>query len=95
MVHRLALAMHRPVGELNVSVNEFIDWMAFEQLHPFPDMRQEFMMAQLIAMYVSAHAKKKPNISDFMLSEMIKKSGQTTEATDEQITNIFKAVQHG
>lgn len=95
-MHRLALALHRPVSELAIDLDEFIDWMAFEQIHPFPDQRAEFMLAEFMAVFVNSFSKKKVGVDDFLLSELIAKGRRARQtATDEQIVSIFKALANG
>ncbi len=93
-MHRVALAMHRPVRELDLTLDELVDWLAFERIHPFIDERIEFMLAQLTQIYVSAHSKRRYKLSDFMLSHILEKEGDTG-ASDAQIISVFKGLKDG
>lgn len=88
--------MRRPVGELGIGLDELIEWMAFEQVSPWPDEKNEFMLAELITIVVSAFSKKTPKITDFMLSEIIGKAEKEACASDDQIRSVFKVIEaHG
>lgn len=88
--------MRRPVGELGIGLKELIEWIAFEQISPWPDEKNEFMIAELITVVVSALSRKTPRITDFMLSEMIGKAEKGAEASDDQIRSVFKVIEaHG
>lgn len=69
----MALALRRPVAELDITPNEFANWIAFERLNPFPDQVNEYQSAQIALLLYSQNSKKKLSITDFMLSEIVKK----------------------
>jgi hypothetical protein len=56
MLHRLALALHRTVGELEATMTEreFVDWHRFEALHePLPDRLADLHHAVLCSIAVN------------------------------------------
>jgi len=87
-LYRLALALHTPVSQLDISWDEFAHWVAFEKSNPFPSQINEFMLAQLTTIVVSYMSKSKPKTADFMLSELLKKPVGKNKI-DQQILNVF------
>jgi hypothetical protein len=56
MLHRLALALHRTVGEIEVTMTsrELVDWYRFEALHePLPDKLADLQNAILCSIAVN------------------------------------------
>lgn len=92
-MYRLAAAFRRPVCELDISVDEFAHWIAYERQAPFADQTNEFMLAQIAMLIVSMTSKSRPKVTDFMLSQ------QTTTPEpdqaldiDAQIRNVFRQI---
>jgi hypothetical protein len=55
-LHRLALAMHRPVDELtrSMSMRELLDWQRFEVNHqPLPDRLSDIHIAMVCSIIVN------------------------------------------
>jgi hypothetical protein len=62
-----------PVAKLDITLDEFATWVAFERVNPFPDQVNEYQLAQIALLLYSQHSKNKLSITDFMLSELVNK----------------------
>lgn len=65
----MALALGRFVSEIDrgMSHAELVDWMAFYQIEPFGEQRDDMRAAQLTAAVLAPHSRKQQKAADFML----------------------------
>lgn len=93
---RLAFLFRRPLGEVlcwpSSHVALFAEYLSHE---PAPEERIEYAVAQLCAMYASAHkgkGAKAPHVTDFMLFRNVWK--QVKEETISEFASSFGGVKH-
>ena len=96
MLHRLALALGRTVGEIErgMSVSELRDWQRYCAFHPLPFELDDIHSGQLLALLVNINrAKDTPmvNAIDYMI--LAKKT--EPEAATLTIAQRMKAVTTG
>lgn len=66
---KLALAMGRTVAELgDMDINEFIEWMAFNELDPIGEWRADTRAALICDTLAKIAGNRESKLSDFMLT---------------------------
>lgn len=80
-----------PAEDIEISVDEFVHQVAYENLHPGADYRMEFMLAQLTACFVQANSRKgtRVKVGDFMLSELMKDKFRAPPNLEDKIRATF------
>jgi len=91
------LALGRTVRELEITIteNELVEWMAFYQIDPFGEWREDLRNAQLCALLaeINRDRKKKSSpykIADFMLF-MPPKKKQSAEELKAALMQLVKS----
>ncbi len=71
------------VAELSrtMGANEFDQWREYYALEPFGQERDNWHMATLASLYMSAHSKKRTTASDFMYRTKKQNDERATQAT--------------
>ena len=77
-----------------MSVREFMEYIAFNQLEPFGDDRED-MRAAIVPWFLSTVFRKKgriPKFDDFLLSNMLKQPGEKPKQSVEQMEATLKGL---
>ncbi len=77
-----------------MSVAGFMEYMAFNQIEPFGDDRED-MRAAIVPSLLSGYFAKKgrvPKFDDFLLSNMLKQPGEKPKQSVKQMEEILKGL---
>jgi len=83
------------VSQLNLSVEDFIESTAFDQIDPPQSERLEFMLANLTSILVNSFSKRKTRPSDFMVDTLLAREHEANADLDEKIMATFKGIKSG
>lgn len=91
--YRLCLAMHDPNLLRRLSTRDFQQWMLYEQVEPFGELRADFRSAQVVAMIhnVAVAQKDQKPVGDFLLKFEEKKEQRQSVEEQAMILNIIAA----
>lgn len=81
-------ALGRLPSEVPWTFRDLAYAFAFERLHPLPDMRNEWHLAQLATLHANANGKRKHSISDFMLSSIMDKQRHDDDRPDGPVPDM-------
>ena len=71
---------------------EFRDWIAYYNIEPFGELRQDIRFGIACCLFASVHRKKgaaKPKIDDFMVERFLKKSADDAESVDSMLATML------
>ncbi len=88
----MALALGMTVSDLShrMGANEFDQWREYYSVEPFGQERDNWHMATLASLYMSAHSKNKTTADDFMYRSKKENDAHTTRATMSAMSALAK-----
>lgn len=90
---RLALAMHNPYVTKGMSAKTFAQWMWYEQVEPFGELRADYRTAQIVEMlHNTAVAQENQKSIDAFLLKFVPKPPKQTTADMWRMIKMFCGV---